>query len=145
MTTGVLGVAARQDPRQVTNTMKKTVNFSDALSGVAVPFANYLPGGAFITGVWVEVVIAFNGTTPTVTVGVSGGAANSIVQAGDVVWTAAAPAINIPRGLGRAITSPGAAPGVPTDVLPTATWNATGAPTTGQAVIVIEFEGGWLS
>jgi hypothetical protein len=138
MTTGVLGTAARQDPRQVTNTMKKTINFNDAATGVAVPFANYLPQGAYLTGVWVEVVTAFNGTTPTVTVGISGGAANSIVAAADVTWTAAAPAINIARALGRALTAAA-------DVLPTATWNATGAPTTGQAIVVLEFEGGWLS
>lgn len=138
MATGTLGVAARQDPRQVTNTLKKTVNWNDAATGVAVPFANYLPQGAFLTGVWAEVVTAFNGTTPTLTVGISGGAANSIVAAGDVTWTAAAAAINIARGLGRALTAAG-------DVLPTATWNATGSPTQGQAIFVIEFEGGWQS
>lgn len=138
MATGVLGTAARQDPRQVTNTLKKTINWNDAATGVAMPFANYLPQGAFLTGVWVEVVTAFNGTTPTVTIGISGGAANSIVAAADVTWTAAAAAINVARGLGRALTAAG-------DVLPTATWNATGAPTQGQAICVIEFEGGWQS
>ena len=65
MATGVLGTAARQDPRQVSNTMKKTVNWNDAATGVGVPFANYLPQGAFILGVWIEVPVAFNGTTPT--------------------------------------------------------------------------------
>jgi len=25
------------------------------------------------------------------------------------------------------------------------TWNATGAPSAGQAIVVIEFEGGWQS
>lgn len=138
MPTNVLGVAARQDPRQVTNTMKKTVNWNDAASGVAVPFANYIPQGAFLTGCWVEVVTLFNGTTPTVTVGVSGGANNSIVAAGDVTWTAAAAAIDIARAKGRGIAAAA-------DVLPTVTWNATGAPTQGQAVIVLEFEGGWQS
>jgi hypothetical protein len=138
MTTGVLGVAARQDPRQVTNTLKKTINWNDAATGVAVPFANYLPQGAFLTGVWVEVVTLFNGTTPTVTVGTNPTTYNNIVAAGDVTWTAAATAINILRGLGRSLTAAG-------DVLPQATWNATGAPTQGQAIVVIEFEGGWQS
>jgi hypothetical protein len=138
MATGVLGTAARQDPRQVTNTLKKTVNWNDAATGVAVPLANYLPQGAFLTGVLVEVVVGFNGTTPTVTVGTVGPPFINIVAAGDVTWTAAAPAINIARSLGRALTAAG-------DVLPMAQWNATGAPTQGQAIIVIEFEGGWLS
>ena len=138
MTTGVLGTAARQDPRQVTNTLKKTINWNDAATGVAVPFANYLPQNAFLTGVWVEVVTLFNGTTPTLTVGTNPTTYNNIVAAADVTWTAAAAAINIARGLGRALTAAG-------DVLPYATWNATGAPTQGQAICVIEFEGGWQS
>jgi hypothetical protein len=137
MPTNTLGVAARQDPRQVQNTLKKTVNWNDAASGVAVPMANYLPQGAFITGCWVEVVTAFNGTTPTVTVGIAGGAANSIVAAADVTWTAAG-VTAVPRPLGRSLTATA-------DVLPTVTWNATGAPSAGQAIVVLEFEGGWQS
>ena len=110
MATGVLGTAARQDPRQVSNTMKKTVNaVTDAAPGVAVPFANYLPQGAFILGVWIEVPVAFNGTTPTLSVGTNSPTYNNIVAAGD------------------------------------ATWNATGSPSAGQAIIVLEFEGGWSS
>ena len=41
----VLGVASRQDPRQVQNTLKKTINYNDAASGVAVPMANYIRRG----------------------------------------------------------------------------------------------------
>jgi hypothetical protein len=139
MPTNTLGVAARQDPRQVTNTLKKTIQAGDAAhaNGVAVPFANYLPQNAFITSVWVEVAVGFNGTTPTVTVGISGGTANSIVAAGDVTWTAAAAAIDIARSKGRALTAAG-------DVLPTATLNFTNT-TLGTAIVVIEFEGGWQS
>ena len=137
MATGVLGTAARQDPRQVSNTLKKTVNWNDAASGVAVPLANYLPMGAFITLCLVEVVTVFNGTTPTVTVGTNAGTWNNIVSAADVTWTAAA-VTPVTRGLGRGLTAAG-------DVLPSAVWNATGSPTQGQAIIVIEFEGGWQS
>jgi hypothetical protein len=138
MTTGVLGTAARQDPRQVANTLKKTINWNDAASGVAVPFANYLPQGAYILNVSVEVVTLFNGTTPTVTVGTNATTYNNIVAAGDVTWTAAAVTGPVVRGLGRSLTAAA-------DVLPYATWNATGAPTQGQAIVVIEYEGGWQS
>jgi hypothetical protein len=138
MATNVLGTAARQDPRQVANTLKKTINWNDAASGVAVPFANYLPQGAYILNVSVEVVTAFNGTTPTVTVGTVGAAYNNIVAAGDVGWTGAVVVNSITRGMGRSLTAAG-------DVLPQAVWNATGAPTAGQAIVVIEYEGGWQS
>jgi hypothetical protein len=137
MATGVLGTASRQDPRQVTNTLKKTINWNDAASGVAVPMANYLPMGAFITLVLVEVVTTFNGTSPTVTVGTNPTTYNNIVAAADVTWTAAA-VTPVTRGLGRSLTAAG-------DVLPQVTWNATGAPSQGQAIVVIEFEGGWQS
>ena len=106
MATGVLGTAARQDPRQVSNTMKKTVNWNDAATGVAVPFANYLPQGAFITGCWVEVVTLFNGTTPTLTAGTNATTYNNIVAAADVTWTAAA-VTAVPRPLGRSLTAAG--------------------------------------
>lgn len=138
MATGVLGTAARQDPRQVSNTLKKTVNWNDAASGVPVPFANYLPQNAFITGVWIEVPTAFNGTGPTVTVGTTT-PWNNIVAAADATWTGAVvPAITQGRALGRSLTAAG-------DVLPQAVWTATGSPSAGQAIFVIEFEGGWQS
>src|SRR6516162_6232678 len=116
MATNVLGTAARQDPRQVANTLKKTINFNDAASGVAVPFANYLPQGAYIITVSVEVVTAFNGTTPTLTVGTVGAAYNNIVAAADVTWTAAAVGIPVVRSYGRSLTAAA-------DVLPYAVWN----------------------
>jgi hypothetical protein len=117
--------------------MKKTVNWNDAATGVGVPFANYLPQGAFIIGCWVEVVTLFNGTTPTLTAGTNSPSYNNIVAAGDVTWTAAA-VTPVARPLGRSLTAAG-------DVLPYATWNATGSPTQGQAIFVLEFEGGWSS
>ena len=139
MATGVLGTAARQDPRQVSNTMKKTVNWNDAATGVGVPFANYLPQGAFILGVWIEVPVAFNGTTPTLSVGTNSPTYNNIVAAGDATWTGTViPAITQGRALGRSLTAAA-------DVLPYAVWNATGSPTQGQAIFVLEFEGGWSS
>lgn len=138
MTTGVLGTNARQDPRQVVNTLKKTVNWNDAASGVAVPFDNPLPKGAFITRVLVEVVTAFNGTNPSVVAGTVGAAYNNIVGAADV--NEAAPGVyEATRGLGRSLTANG-------DVLPYVIYsNGGGGPNAGQLIIVIEYEGGWQS
>lgn len=139
----VRGLSARQDPRNVTNTMRKTVNFGDAgiSSGVKIG-PDALPQGAFITGVWVEIVTAFNaGTTNNLTVGTNASSFNNIVAAADI---AGGGSNNIPtgvnivgRGLGRSIAASA-------DTNVTVMYTQTGtAATTGQAVVVIEFEGGW--
>ena len=140
MTTGTLGTNARQDPRQVANTLKKTVNFGDVGIASGVAFDNPLPQGAFILRVLVEIVTAFNAvTTNVLTVGtVNTPPYNNIVAAADV--NEAAPGVyDVTRALGRALTAAG-------DVTVTAQYTQTGtAATTGQAIIVIEYEGGWLS
>ncbi len=136
MPTGTAGTAARQDPRQVINTLKKTVNWNDNASGVAAAFANYLPRGAYITRVLIEVVTTFNGTTPSLVVGTVGAAYNNMIAAADVNL-AAAGVYDATRSLGRSLANAA-------DVLPYALYsNAGGAPSQGQAVIVIEYEGGW--
>lgn len=138
MTTGVLGTNARQDPRQVANTLKKTVNWNDNASGVAAPFDNYLPQNAFILRVLVEVVVAFNGTTPSLVVGTVGAAYNNLVAAADVNELVTG-VYDATRGLGRSLTASG-------DVLPYALYsNGGGGPSAGQAIVVIEFEGGWTT
>lgn len=132
----------RQDPRQVSNTLKKTINFGDAGLSTGVAFDNSLPMGAFITGVFVEVVVAFNGTsTNPLTVGTVSTAYNNIVAAGDLPGSAtsslAVGLTQVTRALGRALTAAA-------DITPYVKYAPTGtAPTTGQAVIVITFEGGW--
>jgi len=140
MTTGTLGTNARQDPRQVSNTLKKTVNFNDTGIAAGVAFDNPLPQGAFILGVWVEIVTAFNAvTTNVLTVGtINTPPYNNIVAAADVN-EAVTGVTTVPRALGRSLTAAG-------DVLPVAQYTQTGtAATTGQAIIVIEYEGGWAS
>lgn len=139
MPTGTLGVAARQDPRQVPNTLKRTTNFNDAGITVGVAFENYLPRGAFILRVLTEIVVAFNaGTTNPYSVGTVGAAFNNIVAAGDVN-PAVIGVYESTRALGRLLA-------VAADVLPVAKYTPTGtAATTGQAITVIEFEGGWAS
>lgn len=139
MPTNTVGSQNRQDPRQVTNTLKKIVNYNDVGVSTGNAFAQYLPQGAFITSVLCEIVTAFNaGGTNPLTVGTNSPSFNNIIAAGDN--TPGTPAVyDATRGLGRSLTAAG-------DVLPVAMYAPTGgAPTTGQAVIVIEFEGGWSS
>lgn len=139
MTTGVAGVADRLDPRQVANTLKKTTNFNDTAISAGIAFDNYLPLGAFILNVLTEIVTAFNaGTTNVYTVGTNATSYNNIVAAGDVN-PALAGVYPSTRSYGRSLAA--AAP-----VLPVAKYTQTGgAATTGKAITVIEFEGGWQS
>lgn len=139
MPTGTLGTYARQDPRQVLNTLKKTVNFNDPGVAAGVQFDNYLPQNAFIENVLVEVVTAFNAvTTNVLTVGTVGPTYNNIVAAADVN-EAVAGVYQATRALGRSLTAAG-------DVLPFAQYTQSGgAATTGQAIIVIFYEGGWIT
>lgn len=139
MTTGTAGVFERQDPRQVTNTLKRTTNFNDVGIATGGAFDNYLPQNAFITAVLVEIVTAFNAVTTNVfTVGTVGTAFNNLVAAGDVNPLVAG-VYSATRGLGRSLTSAAA-------VLPTAKYTQSGtAATAGRAITVIEFEGGWTT
>lgn len=138
MPTGTVGVAARQDPRQVSNTLKKTTNWNDVGVANGVAFENYLPQGAFILLVYTEVVVAFNGTTPAYSVGTVGAAFNNIVAAGDLN-PALIGVYPSTRAIGRSLTAAG-------PVLPVAkSTNGGGGPSAGQAITVIEFEGGWAS
>lgn len=135
MTTGTAATipAPRQDPRQVTNTLKKTVNYNDAGIASGLAFDNSLPAGAFITKVLVEIVTAFDGT-PALTVGTNSTSFNDIVADGDVDETSAGMNI-VDRALGRGIAASA-------DKVPYVKLTATN-PSQGQAVIVIEYEGGW--
>lgn len=129
---------ARKDPRQVVNTLKRVLNYNDSDAALA-GFANGLPSGAFIVSVQVYVVTAFNaGTTNPITVGTNATSYNNIAQSGDIT-NASATMSSPTRGLGTAVTASG-------DVAVYATYVPTGtAPTAGQAVIVITYEGGNLS
>lgn len=140
MATGVQGVVPRQDPRQVVNTLKKTVNYNDVGIANGLPFENWIPQNAFISQVLVEIVVVFNAaTTNVLTVGTNGPATyDNIVNAGDVN-EAALGVTAVVRALGRGLAAAG-------NVRPFAKYTQTGAAaTTGQAVILIEYEGGWAS
>jgi len=137
MATGVLGVAARQDPRQVTNTLKKTTNWNDVGIATGVAFNNFLPQGAFILRVLTQIVTPFNAATTNVyTVGTVGAGFNNIVSAGDVN-EAVAGVYESTGALGQSLALAG-------PVAVTALYTQTGtAASAGQAVTVIAFEGGW--
>lgn len=139
MATGTQGVVPRQDPRQVSNTLKKTINYNDVGIANGVPFENWLPQNAFITLVLCEIVVAFNAaTTNVLTVGTNVGVYDNIINAGDVNEGAVA-VTNVVRALGRSLTAAG-------NVRPFAKYTQTGAAATaGQAIVLIEFEGGWAT
>lgn len=130
---------ARQDPRQVANTLKKTVNFNDAGVSSGIAFDNSIPAAAFILRVMVEIVTVFNAaSTNVLTVGTNSTTYNDLVAAADVN-EAATGVTDVTRGWGRSIAASA-------DKTPYVKYTQTGtAATTGQAVIVIEFEGGWSS
>lgn len=131
--------APRQDPRQVLNSLKDTVNFNEAGIAAGTAWDNSLPIAAFIVGVWCEIVTVFNaGTTNVLTVGTNSTTFNDIINAGDVN-EAALGVTEVTRGQGRSITATA-------DKSVFSKYTQTGgAATTGQAVIVIVFEGGWQS
>ena len=142
MATGTAQVSppARQDPRQVLNTLKKTINWNDAgvtNAGVQsnVNFDNSLPRGAFITNVLVEIVTAFDGGA-ALTVGTVAAGYNNIVAAADVAEGVAG-VYQATRAYGRSLASAA-------DITPVVTITQNGA-TAGQAIILITYEGGFSS
>jgi phage tail tape-measure protein len=130
--------ASRRDPRQVPNTLKRTLNYNDPDIALA-SFANALPQGAVILQTIVEIITPFNaGSTNPVTVGTNSTTYNNIATTGDI--NAAAAGVDLPtRGLGQSIAAAADTPVYATYV-PTGT-----APTAGKAQITIVFEGGWAS
>jgi hypothetical protein len=141
MTTGTAPVSPphRNDPRQVVNTLKKTVNYNDAGISSGVAFDNSLPLGAFISLCMVEIVTAFNaGSTNALTVGTNSSSYNDIVAAGDVDETATG-VTAVGRGWGRSLCASAE------KVVKAMYAQTGGAATTGEAVVLIEYEGGWAS
>jgi hypothetical protein len=129
--------AARQDPRQVVNTLRKTINFNDPGIAAGVAFSQALPQGAQILGAVVEIVTAFNAaTTNVLTVGTNSADFNNIVNAADVN-EAAVGATQVLRGIGGALARAA-------DTVVYAKYAQTGtAATAGQAIVTIYYEGGW--
>jgi hypothetical protein len=129
---------ARRDPRQLSNTLRRTLNFNDSDAAAAL-FANSLPQGAFITDVKIEIATAFNAaTTNQITVGTTTSTNTNIVATADVAANTTGVS-NVTRGWGRSLT-------ITADTPVYAVYAQSGTTATaGQAVIVITFEGGWAS
>lgn len=144
MTTNTPGSVARQDPRQVTNTIRAILNFNDPGVAVGVQIG-VLPQGAYIISQSLEIVTAFNAaTTNPISVGTVAAAYNNIMAATDNVPGTPniyAPVYPGPTAVaavgkyGRALTQAGDTP-VFLKYTPTGA-----APTTGLAIYVLEFEG----
>jgi hypothetical protein len=135
MATNTSGTQARQDPRQVSNTMRGSISFSNiSATAVFVPIG-VLPKGAWVIAVQLSVDTVFNagsgntidvGTAGTPTQFISGGnAASAVVSAAPVT------------GLGKA-----AAAAADTVVGLRYNFGST-APTTGALEVLIEYEGGF--
>ena len=140
MATNTKGTPARQDPRQVSNTIKRVLNFNDADASKAplgiLPNGSPLPAGAFITSVVVQTVTAFNAaTTNQLSVGTST-ITNNVVSAADVALNSAT-VTSVTRGYGNSVVG-----NADTQLYAIYTQSGTAA-TAGQAVIVITYEGGW--
>lgn len=137
MTTNTPGSWARQDPRNVSNLLRYRFNWNDPgiAAGVLI---GMLPQNAFITGQWMEIVTAFNGTTPVITVGTVGAAYNNLMADADI--TDGTPGVYSPalaaNKYGRGLTAAG-------DVGVYIKLAVTGAPSAGIGEYVIEFEGGF--
>lgn len=134
MATNTAGSVARQDPRNVTNTIRVSLQSgasaaAAAGSGIQI---GVLPQGAFITGIFSEVSTQFTGT-PTFGVGTDGAQTN-IIAAG-AVTTVGAPIGNVTGAkIGRVHA---AAADVPINI------KFSAAAAAGVLDIVIEFEGGF--
>lgn len=129
MATGTAGTQARQQNIQVVNTARKQINYDDPSNGVNVPFV-VLPAGAFICGVFAEIVTIFDGT-PSLIMGTNAGA-NNIIAAGDLD-EAALGVTEITRGYGRGLTAAG-------DTAVYTRLTST-APSAGQAELLMLYEG----
>lgn len=143
MTTNIPGSTARQDPRQVSNTLRYRFNFNDPGLSAGVQIGT-LPQNAYIISNQLEIVTAFNaGTTNPITVGTVGAAYNNIQAAGDNGGGGAGGAVGVysptlaANKFGRGLTQAGDTP-VFIKYAPTGT-----APTTGVGEFVLEFEGGF--
>lgn len=134
MTTNTPGSVARQDPRNVSNTMRKKIVFGQQATFIPM---GVLPAGAWVTTVHMSIDTAFNaGTTNPLVVG-SVGTPNSLMQAGDnTPGTPGMYASPVAR-LGKAVAAAA-------DTQIGITYTPTGTvPTTGAAEVLVEFEGGF--
>lgn len=131
--TAIVTPAPRQDPRQVANTLKRTVTFATVGLSTGVAFQNSIPQEAQILSVVVDIEAAFDGGG-VINVG-NDAEYDNLVDDGDVN-IAAIGATQVLRGIGGAAAKTA-------DVTPYV--KVTGTLTTGIAHITILYEGGNVS
>lgn len=136
MTTNTPGSVARQDPRQVSNTLRGSINFSQQATFIPI---GTLPKGAWVSLVQMSIDVAFNAaTTNPITVGSAGSPAFLMASTDN---TPATPGVYIPAAI---LAKYGKGFAAANDVVVGITYTPTGAaPTTGSAEVLIEFEGGF--
>ena len=137
MVTNTPGSVARQDPRQVSNTLRWHFNWNDPGLAAGVQIG-VLPANAYIITNQLEIVTTFNGTTPLISVGTVATAYNNIMGTADNTATAASvysPALAANK-YGRGLTQAGDTP----VFLKLA---VTGSPSQGVGEYLLEFEGGF--
>lgn len=139
MATNIPGSVARQDPRQVTNTLRWRFNYNDPGLAAGIQIG-VLPQNAFIISQLLEIVQAFNAaTTNPISVGTVGAAFNNMLAATDN--TPGTPGVYSPalaaNKYGRGLTQAGDTP-IFLKYTPTGA-----APTTGIGEFSMEFEGGF--
>jgi hypothetical protein len=127
--------AVRQNPRQVANTIRRTVNYNDT-DVTAAPFAGALPAGAQVISQVANVKTAFNAaTTNTLVWGTNSTNYNNMCPI-TAVNLAATGVYEVNSGLGDV--------GNTSDSVVNAVYSQTGtSATAGQVVITITYEGGW--
>lgn len=143
MATNTAGNSARQDPRQVENTIKRTLNATDGDVAAApvgnLPAGNAIPAGAFITRLLVDVKTAFNAaTTNILLIGTNSASFNNMCATNDLDLTTIG-VYEVTRGYGRSLFN-----AADTGVYAIYVQSGTTA-TTGSAIICITYEGGFSS
>ena len=140
MATDTAGNSARVDPRQVLNTIKRTVLFGDD-DATAMPIGNQpsgnpLPQDAFVVKLMVDVRTAFNAaTTNILLIGTNSATFTNMCATGDVDL-ATIGVYEVTRGYGRSLFN-----SADTGVYAIYAQGGTTA-TAGNAVITITYEGG---
>lgn len=140
MATNTPGSSARQDPRQVSNTMRMKFDFTK--QGVFVPLGT-LPQGAWIIACQVSIDTIFNaGTTNPITVGSAVTPAG--LQSSGQNTPGSVGVYPTPGGAGSLLGKSGIPALATADTVVGITYTPTGgAPTTGQGEVMIEYEGGF--
>jgi len=137
MTTNTSGNQARQDSRQVSNTMRGSIAFNSAgATAIFIPLG-IIPKGAWVVAAHLSIDTAFNaGTTNTVDFGTQGTPTQFI----------AAQAGATPGNFAAAASAMGKPPAAAADTVIGLRYNFTGAaPSAGAAEFMLEFEGGFPS